>query len=55
MFWEKSPAACRLIAVVVLGLLGSLVWDTPSGPTIVVAAAALFALSLIAPAAERGG
>jgi zinc transport system permease protein len=31
---------------VVAGLFGSLEWDTPSGPSIVVAALGLFVLSL---------
>jgi zinc transport system permease protein len=35
---------------VVFGLGGSLRWDTPAGPSVVVAAAALFALSLLAGA-----
>jgi len=35
-------AALAGMAAVVLGLEGSLTWDTPSGPTIVVAALALF-------------
>lgn len=34
-------------ASVVLGLFGSLQWDTPSGPSIVVAAMGLFALNLL--------
>jgi zinc transport system permease protein len=34
-------------AAVVGGLLGSLQWDTPSGPSIVVAALAIFLLSLL--------
>ncbi len=38
---------------VVLGLAASLFWDLPSGPAIVLAAAALFAASLFAPAAFR--
>ena len=39
-------AALIGVAAVVGGLFGSLQWDTPSGPTIVVAALALFVLSL---------
>ena len=39
-------AALGAIAVVA-GLFGSLEWDTPSGPSIVVAAAALFILVLL--------
>ena len=36
------------------GLFGSLAWNTPSGPSIVVAATVLFALSLAAGAVLRG-
>ncbi len=43
-------AAAAGVAAVVGGLSGSWVWDTPSGPSIVVAAAALFGLSALAPA-----
>jgi len=37
---------------VIGGLYGSLAWDTPAGPSIVVAAAVLFMLSLL-PVARR--
>ena len=37
---------------VVAGIGGSLVWDTPAGPSIVVAATALFVLSLMAGALQ---
>lgn len=37
------------------GLAGSWVWDTPSGPSIIVAAAALFVVALAAPAWRRAG
>ncbi len=40
-------AAVAGAAAVVLGLYGSLEFDTPSGPSIVVAAAAVFAVSLL--------
>lgn len=40
---------------VVGGLTGSRVWDTPSGPSIVVAALALFLLSLILPLSRLNG
>ena len=40
-------AAAIGAAAVVLGLYGSLWWDIPSGPSIVLAAVALFALSLV--------
>ncbi|MBB4285314.1 metal ABC transporter permease [Roseospira goensis] len=53
-------AAVAGVVAVGLGLSGSLAWDTPSGPSIVVAAFALFLLALVpgawrrrrAPAAE---
>lgn len=56
-------AAILGAVAVVAGLFGSLEWDTPSGPSIVVAAAALFVLVLLpvaviakrrVPAEERG-
>lgn len=40
-------AAALGAASVIAGLFASLQWDTPSGPSIVVAAAAVFALSLV--------
>lgn len=45
---EQMAGLAALVGVlaVVFGLFGSLEWDTPSGPTIVVAALALFVLSL---------
>ena len=54
--FARSPEQMALLAVlagalsVVFGLGGSLQWDTPAGPSVVVAAAALFALSLLAGA-----
>ena len=39
---------------VALGLWGSLQWDTPTGPSVVVAAAALFLLSQLMPLGRRG-
>ncbi len=66
---SKSPAAGRRFArnpeqmavfAVVVGILaavgglaGSLAWDTPSGPSVVVAALALFLLSLAAGGRTR--
>jgi zinc transport system permease protein len=53
--FARSPEQMALLAAlagaaaVSLGLLASLRWDTPTGPSIVVAASALFALSAIAP------
>jgi zinc transport system permease protein len=38
----------------VLGLFASFQWDTPAGPSIVVAATVLFVLSLAVPAREGG-
>ena len=46
-----SPAG---VLAVVGGLFGSLQWDTPSGPTIVVAALVLFLVSLLPVAALAG-
>jgi len=49
----RGPEAMALIAAVlgvvsvVAGLFGSLEWDTPSGPSIVVAALILFLLALL--------
>jgi zinc transport system permease protein len=39
-------AAATGVLAVVLGLTASLRWDTPSGPSVVVAAFSLFLLSL---------
>ena len=46
-------AACAGVAAVVGGLFGSLHWDTPSGPSIVVAALVLFLASLMVPRLRR--
>ncbi|MFA7503508.1 MAG: metal ABC transporter permease [Burkholderiaceae bacterium] len=46
-------AAAAGAAAVVGGLFGSLRWDTPSGPSIVVAALLLFLASLLAPRARQ--
>ena len=53
---EAMAAAAALLgsAAVGLGLWGSLRWDTPTGPSIVVAAAGLFAASEAIPALRRG-
>lgn len=47
-------AAMTGVLAVVLGLFASLQWDTPSGPSIVVAAFVLFALGLALPALRVG-
>lgn len=47
-------AAVAGCVAVVGGIQGSLVFDTPAGPSVVVAAAGLFALSLLVPV-PRGG
>jgi zinc transport system permease protein len=47
-------AALIGVAAVVLGLESSLWLDTPSGPSVVVGAAALFALSLLPLPAPSG-
>lgn len=53
---EQMAALAALIGVaaVIAGLFGSLEWDTPSGPSIVVAAVVLFVLSLL-PFGRIGG
>ncbi len=57
--FARGPEAMAVIAAlagvtaVVAGLFGSLEWDTPSGPSIVVAASALFVLALAPVTALR--
>lgn len=48
-------AALAGVVAVVGGLHGSLAWDTPSGPSIVVAALVLFLLGLVPLAGRRAG
>lgn len=51
----RSPEAMAIIGAIIgmlavsSGLAGSYYWDTPSGPSIVVAAMLMFALSLLVP------
>ncbi len=58
-YFAATPERMALISVLVGwaavagGLGGSLAWDTPAGPSIVVAAAMLFALSHLARRASR--
>ncbi|WP_420346640.1 metal ABC transporter permease [Pelagibius sp.] len=58
--FAPGPEAMAFIAsalgmlAVVLGLFGSLQFDTPSGPSVVVAALLLFLLSLLSQALRRG-
>lgn len=53
--FARSPEAMATAAVLVgcgavaVGLSASLFWDTPAGPSIVVAASALFVVSLVLP------
>ncbi len=47
-------AAAIGVAAVMLGLAGSLAWDLPSGPAIVAASVALFALGALVPARLAG-
>lgn len=53
--FAATPEAMAILAAligslaVVMGLAGSLAWDTPTGPSIVVAAATLFAAGLLVP------
>jgi len=55
-----TPEAMAVLAsltgavAVIAGLFGSLEWDTPSGPSIVVAAVLLFGLGLVVPALRLG-
>jgi zinc transport system permease protein len=52
---EMALAAAGLgAAAVALGLGASLQWDTPAGPSIVVAASAVFALTLLIPRGSGG-
>jgi zinc transport system permease protein len=52
---QMAVLASALGSLAVLGGLGaSLAWDTPSGPSVVVAAAALFVVTLALEAAWRG-
>ncbi len=57
----QTPEAMAIVAAiigalaVVAGLAGSYRWDTPAGPSIVLAAAALFGLFYALPLARRGG
>ncbi|WP_220443895.1 iron chelate uptake ABC transporter family permease subunit [Pararhodobacter zhoushanensis] len=59
--FARTPEQMALVSValaaisVVLGLGASLTLDTPAGPSIVVAASALFALSVITGAVKKGG
>jgi zinc transport system permease protein len=52
---EAMAGAASLVGCLAVGsgLWSSLRWDTPAGPSIVVAAAALFALSEMVPARKR--
>jgi zinc transport system permease protein len=51
--WARNPEAMAVGAVaagllaVIAGVAASLTWDTPSGPSIVAASAALFAAGII--------
>jgi len=53
---ERMAVLAVLLGVTAVagGLGGSLTWDTPAGPSIVVCAAALFAVSLAATGLRRG-
>lgn len=59
--FARTPEAMALFAVlfgilsVVSGLLGSYQWDTPAGPSIVLAAAALFVLVYLLPEKKGWG
>lgn len=53
---EAMAALAALLGCVAVagGLWASLRWDTPAGPSLVVAAAALFAVSMVLPSRRRG-
>lgn len=57
--FARTPEQMGLLAgaigagAVVLGLIGALIWDLPSGPAIVVAAAALFAVAQLTAIGRR--
>lgn len=57
---SATPEAMAVVAAltgtlsVIAGLFGSLQWDTPSGPSIVVAAVMLFAIGLAVPGIRFG-
>lgn len=57
--FARTPEQMAVLASVIgclavaLGLHGSLIWDLPSGPAMVAAAAALFALAAVVPRARR--
>lgn len=59
--FAPTPEAMAIYAslcgasAVVIGLAGSLAWDLPSGPAIVAAAAALFAVTMLWRPHRRGG
>lgn len=52
--WMALSAAAVGVAAVVLGLAGSLAWDLPSGPSIVAAAVAIFALTAMSGVLRSG-
>jgi zinc transport system permease protein len=54
---EQMAVLAALIGMVAVvgGLFGSLAWDTPAGPSIVTAAAALFALAILWPGRSATG
>jgi zinc transport system permease protein len=57
--FARSPEAMALLASIIgciavgLGLWGSYQWDTPAGPSVVVALALLFAVGLLLPGGSR--
>ena len=59
--FASTPEQMAIVAAgfgalaVCAGLIGSMQWDTPSGPSVVVAAAAFFALAYGMPARRFGG
>ena len=54
---EQMAVASSIIGIVavVAGLFGSLEWDVPAGPAIVLVASLAFAASLLIPSRSRQG
>ena len=54
---EQMAVASAVIGVaaVIAGLFGSLEWDVPAGPAIVLVASAIFAASLLIPVRGHSG
>ncbi|MCB1804590.1 MAG: metal ABC transporter permease, partial [Candidatus Competibacteraceae bacterium] len=57
--FARNPESMAILASVIgmlavgTGVWGSLTWDTPTGPSVVVAAALFFILSMVVPQSRR--